>query len=213
MHPNPAFRPRLNAADERMLLESLLREIGFGMVFLTTPDGPRAAHTPLFSTSDGAVQFHLANGNALTPHLEGNNALAVVNGPDGYVSPDWYDDPAQVPTWNYVSVEIEGPVRRMDDDGLTALLDDLTERQEAKLAPKQPWHRDKMGAETFAKMRGAITGFEMEVKAWRPTLKLSQNKSAEDHEAVAAALEAQGKRALAHMMRAWGGPDIGARGD
>jgi len=205
MHPNPAFRPRLNAADERMLIESVVAEIGFGIIFMATPDGPRAAHTPIFSTGDGAIQFHLANANALTPHLDGCTALAVVNGPDAYVSPDWYGQEDQVPTWNYVSIELEGPVRRMNDDGLTALLDDLAAAHEAKLAPKPAWHRDKMHAATFEKMRGAITGFEMEVKAWRPTLKLSQNKSAADREAVAAQLEAQGKRALAHMMRAWGG--------
>lgn len=205
MHPNPAFRTKLNAADERLMLEALVREIGFGMIFMTTPDGPRVAHVPLFSTGDGALQFHLANGNALTKCLAGGTALALINGPDAYVSPDWYSDPSQVPTWNYVSVEMEGPVRKMDDDGLTALLDDLAAQHEERLAPKPAWTRDKMDADTFVKMRGAITGFEMEIKAWRPTLKLSQNKSTEDREAVAGQLEQQGKRAMAHMMRQWGG--------
>ena len=50
MHPNSAFRH-----DDRALLESLLDEIGFGMVFAPTPDGPRVAHVPLLWTGDGAV--------------------------------------------------------------------------------------------------------------------------------------------------------------
>ena len=58
MHPNPLFR-----SEDRALLEALIDEIGFGMVFMTTPDGPRVAHTPLLSTEDGAVQFHLSRGN------------------------------------------------------------------------------------------------------------------------------------------------------
>lgn len=186
-------------------MESLLREIGFGMVFLTTPDGPRTAHTPFHIGDDGKLQFHLANANAMTAHLDGSTALAIVNGPDSYVSPDYYEATDQVPTWNYVSVEIEGPVRQIEDAQLTLLLDQLTQANEEKLAPKEPWHRSKMDNAVFEKMRGAITGFEMEIKAWRPTLKLSQNKSAADREAVAVSLEAQGKRALAHMMRAWGG--------
>src|SRR5690606_6882275 len=107
MHPNPAFR-----TEDRALLEALIAQVGFGMVFAATPDGPRVAHTPLVSTGDGAVQFHLARANALTRHLPGANALAVVNGPDAYVSPRWYEAPGQVPTWNYVALELEGPVRR-----------------------------------------------------------------------------------------------------
>jgi transcriptional regulator len=205
MHPNPAFRTKLNPADERLMLEALLREIGFGMVFFTTPDGPRVAHAALYCAGDGAVQFHLANGNAITKHLADQNALIVVNGPDSYISPDWYAQEEQVPTWDYVSVELEGPVRKMERDRLIALLDDISRENEERLAPKKPWTRDKMDAVKFDKMLGAITGFEMEVKAWRPTLKLSQTKPLEVRERVADALEAQGKRALAHMMREWGG--------
>jgi transcriptional regulator len=203
MHPNPAFRIKADAATERQMMEALVQEIGFGMLFAQTPDGPRVAQTALFSTGDGAVQFHLANGNALTKHLAGNTALLVVNGPDAYVSPDWYDGADQVPTWNYVSIEMEGPVRVMDSDGLTALLDDLSATNEARLEPKKPWTRDKMDAGKFDRMLGAITGFEMEVLAWRPTLKLSQNKSEAERLRAADELEKLGKRAMAHFMREW----------
>ena len=132
MHPNAAFRPDLAPADERALLEALIDEIGFATIFAATPDGPRVAHVPLLQTGDGAVQFHLARGNALARHLDGMTALALVNGPDGYISPRWYDDAAQVPTWNYVAVELEGRVRRMDADGLLGHLEVLTTRQEAR---------------------------------------------------------------------------------
>ncbi|WP_305098151.1 FMN-binding negative transcriptional regulator [Croceibacterium aestuarii] len=195
MHPNPLFRN-----EDRALHESLVEEIGFGMVFAQVPDGPRVAHTALLSTGDGAVQFHLSRGNALTKHLAGHDALLVVNGPDAYVSPRWYADPAQVPTWNYVALELEGPVRRMDEDGLVALLDGLSARQEARIEGA-PWTRAKMDETKFRKMLTGIAGFEMEVRAWRPTFKLSQNKSPEDRAAVIAALEAQGAPGMAALMR------------
>ena len=195
MHPNPLFRN-----EDRALHEALLEEIGFGMVFAQTADGPRVAHTPLLSTGDGAVQFHLSRGNALMRHLGGQEALIVVNGPDGYVSPRWYGDPAQVPTWNYVALELQGPVRRMTEDGLVGLLDALSARHEGRIEG-EPWTRAKMDDAAFRKMLGAIAGFEMEVRAWRPTFKLSQNKSAEDRARVAEALETQGSPALAALMR------------
>lgn len=199
MHPNAAFR-----CDDRDLLEALIEEIGFGMIFATTPDGPRVGHTPLLSTRSGAVQFHLARGNALTQHLNGMTALAVVNGPDGYVSPRWYDDQLQVPTWNYVSLELEGRVRRLDSDGLFLLLEGLSERQEDQV-PGEPWYIQKLPEAKLRAMMAAIVGFEMEVQAWRPTFKLSQNKPADERERVAAALEAQGSPAIAALMRQLGG--------
>jgi transcriptional regulator len=149
------------------------------------------------------VQFHLANGNALTRSLHGTDALIVVNGPDAYISPDWYDGANQVPTWNYISIELEGPVRRMNHDGLVGLLDDLSAANEARLAPKAPWTRDQMDGALFERMTGAITGFEMEVRGWRPTFKLSQNKSEAERLRAADELEKLGKRAMAHFMREW----------
>ncbi|MFN3553600.1 MAG: FMN-binding negative transcriptional regulator [Novosphingobium meiothermophilum] len=196
MHPNPSFR-----LDERDLFEALIAEIGFGMIFAATPDGPRVAHVPLHSTGDGAVQFHLSRGNALARHLDGTTALAVVNGPDGYVSPRWYADPAQVPTWNYVALEMEGRVRRMDQDGLHGLLEAVSTAHEARLADGQPWTMDKMPADTLRRMMTGIIGFELEVLAWRPTFKLSQNKSAQDRARIAAGLEAEGSPAIAELMR------------
>lgn len=196
MHPNPAFR-----VDDRALFETLIDEIGFGMVFATTPDGPRVAHVPLLSTGDGAVQFHLARGNALTAHLNGMVALALVNGPDGYVSPRWYADQTRVPTWNYLALELEGRVRRLDADGLLGLLEALSDRHEARIVEGEFWKIDKLPEDKLRKLLGAIVGFEMEIQAWRPTLKLSQNAPAEERERVIAGLEANGSAAIAALMR------------
>jgi transcriptional regulator len=195
MHPNPAFRH-----DQRTVHEALIEQVGFAMIFAQAPDGPRVAHTPLVSTGDGAVQFHLSRGNALTRHLDGVIALAVVNGPDAYVSPRWYADGEQVPTWNYVALELEGRVPRMDADGLLGFLEALSAREEARL-PGDPWTMDKVPQAKLDKLRAGIVGFEMEVLAWRPTFKLSQNKPEADREGVIAALEAQGSPAIAGLMR------------
>lgn len=196
MHPNPAFR-----LDDRALLEDLIEQIGFGMIFATTPDGPRVAHAPLLSTGDGAVQFHLARGNALTSHLDGMTALAVINGPDAYVSARWYEDTENVPTWNYVALELEGRVRRMDRDGLLGLVTALSDHHEARVVHGKPWTMDKLPADKRDRMLGAIVGFELEIQAWRPTLKLSQNAPAHERERVIAGLEAEGALAVAELMR------------
>ena len=195
MHPNSAFRH-----DDPALRTQVIDEIGFGMVFLTTPDGPRVAHTPLVLQANGKIAFHLARGNALTRHLTNATALIVINGPDGYITPRWYADPAQVPTWNYVALEGEGTVARLDRDGLIGLLTALSARHEARIEGK-PWTMDKVPPASLSRLLDAIVGFEMDVATWRPTFKLSQNKSAEDRARVADGLETTGSSAIAAMMR------------
>ncbi|MEA1618226.1 FMN-binding negative transcriptional regulator [Erythrobacter sp. T5W1-R] len=195
MHPNPLYR-----SDDRALMESLIDEIGFGMVFAATPDGPRVAHTPLLSTGDGAVQFHLARGNALARHLAGGDALIVVNGPDAYVSPRWYANRDTVPTWDYIALELEGRVRRMADEGLEAFLHAAIAKHEARLAG-EPWRAEESSEKVWAGLFRGIIGFELEVLAWRPTLKLSQNKSAAERDRIAEGLDTAGHSALAHLVR------------
>ena len=201
MHPNSAFRPR---QDD--LAELLVREIGFAAIFAAIPDGPRVAHAPVVLSDDRAtLQFHLARGNALTRHLDGATALAVVQGPDAYVSASWYDAADQVPTWNYVAIEMEGVVSKLDDAALIAQLDTLSANHEARVGANPPWTRDKMNPALFSKMTGAIIGFELRITAWRPTIKLSQNKPADERNRVIAGVEASGHGALAQLMRHLGG--------
>ena len=196
MHPDPAFRPK--DAD---LAALLVREIGFAAIFAGTPDGPRVAHAPVvLGADDRTLQFHLSRGNGLTKHLDGTTALAVVQGPDAYVSASWYAAADQVPTWNYVAVEMEGVVRKLDRDALTSQLDTLSADHEARVGANPPWTRDKTSPAVISKLTDAIIGFEMTISAWRPTVKLSQNKPADERARVIEGLKAQGHGALAHLM-------------
>ncbi|WP_428630965.1 FMN-binding negative transcriptional regulator [Sphingopyxis sp.] len=196
MHPDPAFRPK--TVD---LAALLVREVGFAAIFASTPDGPRVAHAPVvLGADDRTLQFHLARGNGLTRHLDGATALAVVQGPDAYVSAGWYNEADQVPTWNYVAVEMEGIVRKLDREALVAQLDNLSAHHEGRIGANPPWTRYKMNPTIFGRMADAIIGFEMTISAWRPTVKLSQNKSDDERGRVIDRLQAQGHGALAHLM-------------
>jgi transcriptional regulator len=196
VHPNSSFR-----WDDRDSLRTFARDIGFGMIFAATPDGPRVAHVPFVFLDDDRIGFHIARGNGIAKHLHEAHAVFVVNGPDAYISPDWYGLDNQVPTWNYLSLELEGRVAKLDQHGLIAQVDALSVAQEAKLHPKPQWSRAKMADGFFEKMLGAILGFEMEVTAWRSTAKLGQNKPVDARARVAEALESNGHKAVAHLMR------------
>lgn len=196
MHPNAAFR-----WEDRDAMRALVAELGFGALFCATPDGPRVAQVPAVWLDDATLGLHLARGNGIVRHLDGATALFVAQGPDGYVSPDWYGlDNNQVPTWNYVAVELEGTMRRMEHDALVAQVDQLTAQQEGRL-DKTPWTRAKMDPTMFDKMTSAIIGFRLDIAGWRGTLKLGQNKPEAARLAAADGAEASGRRGIAHWMR------------
>lgn len=198
MHPNPAFH-----WTDRAAMRAMVADIGFGALFASTPDGPRVAHVPVVWTGEDRIAFHLARGNALIRHLDRATALFSVIGPHGYVSPDWYGLADQVPTWNYLAVELEGHVRAVDRDALVAIVDRLTDAQEASLAPKAPWTRDKISPAQQSRLFDAIVGFELVVTAWRGTAKLGQNKPDEARAAVAAHAASAGRAGIARLMEQW----------
>lgn len=195
MHPGGAF-----AWHDAQAMLAFVAETAFARIIANTPDGLRIAHTPVVVTDDGALRFHLANANALAPHLPGRPALVVVEGPNAYLSANWYRDVrGAVPTWNYVAVECEGRVRRLDGDALVALLDDLARLMEPRVG--EDWTRSKMEPRRFEAMLDAITAYELRIEALRGTHKLSQNKSGTELAGVLQGFEASGRRDMAAAIR------------
>jgi transcriptional regulator len=196
MHPDPCFHDK-----DRDACRDLVSQVGFAMIFAATPAGPRVVHAPVVWAGAATLQFHVARRNALAPHLEGATALCVVNGPNAYISPRWYSGASQVPTWNYVAVELEGPVRQLDEAALRAQIDALIASSEARIPGDPAWTLDRAPTADVEAMIPEIVGFQLAVQAWRPTFKLSQNKPAAERMRVARALEANGEAAVAQAMR------------
>lgn len=193
MHPNPAFR---NDGDAM----GFVAAVAFAHIFGQTPEGPRVAHAPVLVTDAGSLMFHLAKGNALARHLDGLTAIASIGGPGHYVSPNWYEDPAaNVPTWNYTAVEVEGPVRALDLAALEALLNQSSATFEPRVG--EDWTMAKMARPRAEAMMQAIIGFELIPTTVRTTLKASQNRSAGDAAGVIAALERLGEHGGAAAIR------------
>lgn len=187
MHPALPFR----VSDEAALLAHLA-QFSFATIAASVDGRAVVAHAPVIARRMGeglVLDFHLSRGNALAPALAGGfHAVAVSLATEAYVSPDWYENRDSVPTWNYVSVEVEGPVAALAEADLIALLDDLSALEEARLLPKKPWTRDKMSPGKFETMLRGIVGARMTVERFEGVTKLSQNKTAADRAGVIAAL-------------------------
>jgi len=201
MHPNPAFR-----STPREASLAFARRRGFGILSVNGSEGPLVAHVPFTQDEAGTVaHLHLLRSNPILAALEtAQPALLAVSGPDGYVSPDWYGVDDQVPTWNYVAVHLRGTLERLPQDQLEAVLRDLSESFEQRLAPKPVWRSNKVDRVTFERLLRAIVWVRLGIRTVDSTWKLSQNKPVSARLGAANEIESeigQDLAALAALMR------------
>ena len=195
--------------DDLAAAHELIERRPFGTLIVGLDGRLEAAHLPFLldraKGANGTLRAHMARANPAWRAFEsGAEALAIFLGPEGYISPDWYESAQQVPTWNYVAVHAYGVPRVLDDDGAARVVDALSARHEGALLPKPPWTSAKLDPEFFARLRRAIVAFEIELARVEMKAKLSQNKTATDVAGAAAALDARGgeaSRLLATTMR------------
>ncbi|MBL1435870.1 MAG: FMN-binding negative transcriptional regulator [Rhodobacteraceae bacterium] len=170
MHPNPIFRSDDHA---KSLVFATAR--GFGALSVNGDNGPLAAHIPfIFNADRSRVAFHMMRSNPVA--RAAGPALLAVNGPDGYISPDWYGAPELVPTWNYVAVHIRGNLRILESEALEPHLRALSNEFEQRLRPKPVWDLDKVSRDSRKKMMRMLVPAELEITDVDATWKLGQNK-------------------------------------
>jgi transcriptional regulator len=193
------YLPDAFRQDDRATLLALAEAHPFATVVTHGARGLLVGHLPLcVDAGRNVLRGHLARANPQLEHLvDGADVLAIFHGPHGYVSPSVYLEQPSVPTWNYVVVQAHGRVRRVDEDGLRAILDEAVSRFDAT-----GWSL-YAGEEFLGPMLAAIAGFEIDLDRVEGKWKLSQNRSPADQLRVIEWLEHgdDSSRALAAMMR------------
>ena len=204
MHTPAAFR----SADPEAAFD-LIRNYGFATLVTVEGGASVVSHLPMIGDAKKRVlRGHLARANPHSAILDGRRHLAAFSGANAYVSPDWYGDAEQVPTWNYSAIHIEGEARVLTEpveiDSLLGELSDLHERRRHDLVDGGIWTLAKLPIDKLRKMRAAIVAFEIGIDKLEFKVKLSQNKSAEDFQRVTEKLASgdDGRRAVAGDMRA-----------
>ena len=152
----------------------------------------------------GALLGHVAIKNDQWREPPIGEAMAIVRGPDAYVTPSWYAAKREhgrvVPTWNYVIAHAHGRLVIHDDaTWLEANVRRLADQHEAGRAIQ--WSVDDAPAAYIAGQLRAIVGVELLIERIDAKWKLSQNRSAEDVAGVIDGLTADGERAVSTVMR------------
>ncbi len=198
------YLPKHFEQTDPTALAALMHDHPLAMLVVATPDGPTADLIPLEFHAGigphGTLRGHVARANPLWRHA-GGMALAVFQGPEAYVSPNWYPSKREhgkvVPTWNYAMVQARGTLRAVDDaPWLRALVGRLTDRHETP--QRSPWAVDDAPADYLQQMLRSIVGIEIPLGTLIGKWKVSQNRSATDRQGVADGL---GPHPMAALVR------------
>ena len=126
------------------------------------------------------LHTHIAKVNQVWQSVaESSEVLVIFNGPNCYISPNNYPTKQQtgkaVPTWNYVTVHVQGSIAFIHDSSwIYQALETLTTDQESKQST--PWAITDAPLSYINKMLPAIVGIEIAVTSIMGQWKLSQNQ-------------------------------------
>ena len=194
-------------APDAALVDELLRNHGAADLVTVTEQGLVATMLPFIyvpgSGPHGALHGHLARNNDQWKLSAAGESLAIVRGPDAYITPGWYAAKAEhgrvVPTWNYVTAHVYGRLVVHDDPVWTEdLVRRLTTKHEAYR--DHPWSVDDAPRPFIEGQLRAIVGIEVEITRIEAKAKLSQNRPPADVEGVIAGLRERGDKEMADAV-------------
>ncbi len=202
MRQNPSFA-MTDVAELRRLVDlnpwvTLVSHTGEGLV---------ASHYAVLlddERDDLTIVGHVGKPDDLVHGLGERELLVVVQGPHGYISPNWYDGAASVPTWNFVSAHLTGVPEILSTEENLRVLERLVERFESRMPEPRLMWRLPNTPEYVERLERGTVGFRLTPTRIIAKRKLSQNKPADVVETVIAELSGDGPYAapaLAAEMR------------
>ena len=194
-------------------VDELLAKHGAADLITQTDDGLLATMLPFAYDPSagprGALYGHVARNNDQWRKPAHGESLAIVRGPDAYVSPSWYAAKAEhgrvVPTWNYVTAHVYGRLLVHDDPAwVEGVVRRLTAKHEAarlaSLGQPPAWSVDDAPRQFIEGQLRAIVGLELQIIRIEAKAKLSQNRPVGDIAGIVAGLSARGDEPMASAV-------------
>jgi transcriptional regulator len=175
-----------------VVLQALMRAHPLATLVTLSSTGLSANHIPmtLRTRPDGShvLAAHVARSNPLWHDFDAKvPALAVFQGPQHYISPNWYPTKQEhgkaVPTWNYVVVHASGPLMVRDDPHW--VLEQLTELTQIHEQHRPaPWAVSDAPTDFTGRLIGMLVGIEIPITSLQGKWKVSQNQPGVNREGV-----------------------------
>ena len=195
------YSPPYNRLEDRRELLEFLRANNFPVLVTGLGGALHASHLPAMAHEEGGrivIDMHMAHANPQWREFLDEEAIVIFSGPHAYISPRWYEDTERVPTWNYAAAHLYGvPTLVTGKAAKHASQRRLVAAMDPQWLPKF----DALSDEYVSGMLEGIVNFQIPVTRIETRWKLSQNRGRREMERIAAALDEDGKTALAALTR------------
>lgn len=189
------YLPEHFAQNDRDEIGAFLRTYPFGTVVVTIGEDLWPTPLPLIhrpaTTGWGSFIGHVARNNPMWEAERDREVLIIINGPDTYITPNWYATKAEthkvVPTWNYTAVHAWGKMKVHHEPKFKRMAVGLLTRTHEQGSPN-PWKMGDAPQDYLADQLDHIVGIEIEITKLKAKWKLSQNRTEADRTGVIAGL-------------------------
>lgn len=189
------YSPQYAIETDREIIDSVIEENPFATLVFRGAENIQSFHLPLHLEGNTLVG-HMARANHAWRTLDQSPVLIIFHGPHCYISPDWYGGPGNVPTWNYISVQVRGNVRIFTD--LPFLRQALI-----KLGQKQDPNFDiEKNINDHQDLLVGIVGIEVTITDIFAKFKLAQSKNEEERANVIKQLQKSSNHSEQMIARA-----------
>lgn len=191
------YSPKYAIETDRNIIHAVIAENPFATLVFYDGGNIQSFHLPLI-LDENRLLGHMAKANPAWQALDGSSILIIFHGPHCYISPDWYGKPGNVPTWNYISIQVRGDVKVNNDISfLKHAVIELGKKQDAKFDIEK-------NIDEHEYLLNSIVGIEIMVKDIFAKFKLAQSKNEEERMNVIKHLENsadQAERLVAKAMQ------------
>lgn len=171
-------------------VKRLIRENPWATIVSATAAGIVASHYPvvLEETTDDEISIvsHVGRPDERAHELGEHEILVIIQGPHGYISPNWYPAEQIIPTWNHVTAHLYGTPEILSDDENFRVLGELVDHFEQRMPTPVTLQLDEEGSRHVAK---GTVGIRLRVTRFDARAKLSQNKAPEVVDRIIEALD------------------------
>ncbi len=192
------YIPKDFLVDDQEQISNFMQMNNFATLVSWGGERPVASHL-LFEVVAGdrnelTLNCHMARANdqwrVFRPNQE---VLVIFGGAHTYISPRWYSNTGNVPTWNYQAVHAYGVPEIVDDqDELYEMLTRLVDRYESNSGAVPEYHLDALPKELVLEKMKGIVGLRIQITRLEAKFKLSQNRSQPERENIIIELRKRG---------------------
>lgn len=105
------YTPNHFKLEDKSEIISFVNEYSFATIITVKDNYQSATHLPFIVKEENGELYltsHFAKANKQLKELDSNKVLVIFSEPHAYISPKNYDTEKNVPTWNYVSIQMYG---------------------------------------------------------------------------------------------------------